>query len=196
MAFHIENSVCARGPVPYWLGQCSIDARAVGRLTALLDAIKRLGPTYAGLERAFDEHLGAHYCSNADLRRRIAEHLRQHWFSDGPGSYFPGQKVAQIYAEGVIKTIELSLNGRHHPVPINAWWIIDAADKVVRMLNLAEVDRNGMTVSSSVTLMIMTPRPSDKSAPIRTLLWSDSAAWETAVQGSSVVTRQIENEAK
>jgi hypothetical protein len=195
MALHKEDSICARGPVPYWLGQCSVDARAVERLTALLHAIKRLGPTYAGLERAFDECLGAHYCSDANLRQRIAEHLKQHWFSDAPGSYFPGQKVTQVYAEAVIKTIELSLKGRHHPVPINAWWIIEA-DKVVRMLNLAEVDRNGMTVSSSVTLMIMTPRPSDKSAPTRTLLWSDSAAWETAVQGSSVVTRQIENEVK
>lgn len=196
MAFHIENSICARGPVPYWLGLCSIDARALERLTALLRAIRGLGPTYAGLEMVFDEYLGAHYCNDADLRRRIAEHLRQHWFSDAPDAYFPGKKVTQLYAEGVIKTIELSLNGRHHPVPINAWWIIDGADKVVRMLNLAEVDRNGMTVSSSVTLMIMTPRPSDKSAPTRTLLWGDSVAWETAVQNGSVVTRRIENEGK
>ncbi|HLH92886.1 MAG TPA: hypothetical protein VKX28_31055 [Xanthobacteraceae bacterium] len=194
MAFHRNDSICARGPVPYWLGQCSVDIRAVERLTGLRDAIKGLGPTYEGLERVFDEHLGAHYCNNADLRRRIAEHLRQHWFNDA--GYFPGQKVTQIYAEGVIKTIDLSLNGRHHPVPINAWWIIDEAGKVVRMLNLVEVDRNGSTVSSSVTLLITTPRPSTGDAPTRTLLWSDSAAWETALRGNLVVTRQIENEGK
>ena len=187
-----EGGYFARGPVPYWLGQCSTDVHAVERLKALLDAIKKLGPTYAGLERAFDECLGAHYCGNADLRGRITEHLRQKWFTDG--GYFPGQKVTQIYAEGVIKAIELSLKGRHHPVPINAWWIIEPPDKVVRMLNLAEVDRNGTTVSSSVTLLIMTPRPPSNEGPTRTLLWSDSAAWETAVQGNSVATRQSENE--
>jgi hypothetical protein len=64
------------------------------------------------------------------------------------------------------------------------------------MLNLAEVDRNGMTVSSSVTLLIMTPRPPSNVGPTRTLLWSDSAAWETTVQNGVVVTRQIENEIK
>src|SRR6202023_180003 len=114
-----EGGFLARGPVPYWLGQCSIGARAIERLTVLLDAIRGLGPTYEGLERAFDECLGAYYCKDADLRRRIAEHLRQHWFSDGRDAYFQGQKVTQLYAEGVIKTIELSLNGRHHPVPIH-----------------------------------------------------------------------------
>ena len=142
------NDICGKGPVPYWLDLCSIDVRAVARLTALLAAINGLAPTYQGLERAFDECLAVYYCRDADLRRRIIQYLGQYWFSEGTDADFPGQKVTQKYAEAVVKTIELSLNGRHHPVPINAWWIIQAADKVVRMLNLADVDRRGMTVSS------------------------------------------------
>src|SRR5215469_11966906 len=115
MAAFAEGHHCAKGPVPHWLGRCSVDTRAVERLTALRDAIKKLGPTYDGLEGVFDEHLGAHYCDDADLRRRMREHLREHWFSDGPRAYFRGQKVTQKYAEAVIKAIDLSLNGKHHP---------------------------------------------------------------------------------
>ena len=147
-----------------------------------------------GSERIFDEYLAVYYCNDGGLRRRILEHLKRYWFSDSAGAYFPDQQIAQMYAEAVIKTIELSLNGRHHPVPINAWWIIQPGEKAVKMLNLAEVDRNGMTASSSVTLLIMTPVPQLDDAPSKTTLWGNAEAWVTGDPGGGVVTRQIDKE--
>lgn len=195
-AWTIPGSHGAKGPILYWLDRCSIDVCGCECLRALLAALKTLAPTYQGLERVFDECLAARYCPDADLRRRIVEYLGQYWFNDGPDAYFPGQKVTQKYAEAVIKAIELSLNGRHHPVPINAWWIIQPSDKVVTMLNLAEVSRSGMTVSSSVTLLIMTPLPPIKAAPTKTALWGDAEAWVTSEQNGFVVTRQTDKEVK
>jgi len=196
MAGLVAGGNCGRGPIPYWLGLLSVGARAHERLTALRDAIKKLGPTYEGLERAFDEFLAVHHCNDANFRRRIADHLRHCWFSDHARAYYPGQKVTQMYAEAVLKAIELSLNGRHHPVPINAWWIVQPGEKAVKMLTLAEVDRNGMTVSSSVTLLIITPNPRHEDAPTKTVLWSDAEAWLTQEHNGAVTTKQIDKEVK
>lgn len=185
-----EGTPCAKGPIPYHLDLCSRRSDARERLTALSDAIKRIAPTYEGLADVFDTYLMAGTSADDRLRASLRDHLANSWFNDGPDSFFPGQRVAQKYAEAVLKTIELSLHGKSHPVPINAWWIIHS-DKEVKMLNLAEC-ADGVTVSSSVTLLIMTPRPASTGAPVRTPILGDFEAWVTEQRDGAVITRQIE----
>ncbi|HLH92884.1 MAG TPA: hypothetical protein VKX28_31045 [Xanthobacteraceae bacterium] len=157
--------------------------------------MRSIRPSYHGLETVFDTHLASHVAADATFRRHLREYLAKNWFSDGRDSYFPGQKVAQKYAEGVIKTLELALNGKPHPVPINAWWIIQP-EADVRMLTLADVDHSGVTVSSSVTLLICTPMPPITGAPSTRCLWGDAEAWVTEHDGDAVVVRQIEKEVR
>jgi hypothetical protein len=189
-----EDTIIARGAILHWLGQISVGAQAREQLGQLSAAIKKLAPTYEGLETAFDTHLAAPLHVDATTRKKIADYLKKNWFNDSPGAYFPGQKVTQQYGQAVLKTLELSLNGKPNPIPINAWWMIQS-DPAVRMLNLAEVDRDGATVSGGVSFLILTPRPSTSGAPSTVSIWGDAQAWLTEQQGA-VVTRQIENEAK
>jgi hypothetical protein len=185
----------AKGPIPFWLDSCSVGADARTRLQALLDAVTKIGPDYEGLEDVFDTYLAALFSDDEAFRRRLREHLKQHWFSDGRDAYFPGQHVAQKYAEGVIKATELSLNGKQHPVPISAWWIIGDS-KDVRMLNLAGVDDNGVTVSAAVTLLICTPMPPPGGAPSNRMLWGDAEIWATDQHTGAVATRRLEKEVR
>ena len=191
----IQGAHGAKGPIPFWLDSCSVGADARARLQALLNAVKKIGPDYKGLEDVFDAYLGALFSNDEAFRRRLREHLKQYWFSDGPGAFFPGQHVAQQYAEGVIKTVELSLNGKQHPIPISAWWIIGEA-KEVRMLNLAGVDSNGVTTSAAVTLLICTPMPPPAGAPSNRSLWGDAEIWATEHQAGAVITRRLEKEVR
>jgi hypothetical protein len=177
------------------LDRLSLGPDALQRLLALLEGLRQIRPGYQGLETVFDTHLASHMAAEPIFRQNLRDYLARYWFNDGPGSYFPGQKVAQKYTEGVIRTLELSMAGKPRPIPINAWWLIQA-DPEVRMLNLAEVDRGGVTVSSSVTLLICTPMPQITGAPSTRTLWGDAEAWITEQQGDTVVTRQIEKEVR
>ena len=185
----------AKGPIPFWLDQLSVGPDARVRLERLLEALRALGPDYRGLEDAFDAHLATAYARDETFRRRLREHLDRHWFSDSKEAFFPGQQVGRKYAEAVIKTVELSLGGKPHPVPISAWWIIHAdTDKNVRLLNLAEVDSAGVTVSSAVTLLICTPPPPPVGAPTNRSLWGNAEMWVTEHQDGTVMTRRLEKE--
>lgn len=191
----LEPWGAAKGPIPYWLDRLSLGPHALARLQALLDALKRNRPHHRGLETVFDTYLAAHMDVDATFRQHLRDYLARHWFNDGPDSYFPGQKVAEKYAEGVIKTLELSLQGKPHPVPIDAWWLIQT-DPQVRMLNLAQVDASGVTVGRTVILHICTPKPHITGAPSTRTLWGDAVAWITEQQHNAVVTRQIEKEVR
>jgi hypothetical protein len=160
-------------------------------MTALLNEIKKLGPTYAGLEAVVDSHLASPVNANQGVRQSMREHLGRHWFSDD--GYFHGQHMAKKWAEAVMKTLELSLAGSPNPVPINSWWIIQG-DENVRMLNLAEVDQKGATVGSSVTLLVCTPMPPPSGAPGGRSLWGNAEAWVTETERGGVVTRRIDKE--
>jgi hypothetical protein len=185
----------AKGPILHWLDRLSLGPAALARLLTLLEELKKIRPTYHGLETVLDAYLASHMAVEATFRHDLRDYLAKHWFSDGPYSYFPGQKVAHKYAEGVIKTLELSVKGKPHPVPINAWWIIQP-DADVRMLTLADVDASGVTVSPSVTLLICTPLPAITGAPSTRTLWGDAEAWVTEQEGNAVITRQIEKEVR
>lgn len=192
----IQGAPCAKGPVLHWLDCLSVSEGARERLTALLNAIKALGPSYQGLENAVDTYLAAPLDTSADLRRGVLEHLRDHWFNDNPAALFPGQDMRVKWAEAVIKTLELSLAGRPHPIPINSWWIIISTDRTVQMMNLANVNSSGVTVSSSVTLLIFTPLPPPSGAPSNRSLWGDAEAWVTHHQTGSVITRRLDKEVR
>src|SRR5713226_3256793 len=190
-----DDSPCAKGPIPYCLDQCSKGDGARERLVQLRNAIQGLGPTYRGLETVFDTHLVSRIYADPLVRQNLAEHLRKNWFNDdAPDAYFPQQKVAEKYAKGVIKAIELSLNGQPDPVPINAWWIIQSADGDVRFLKLAEVNDDSVTVSDNVTLLILTPKPQSEGQNATKIL-GQAQAWVTEHSGQdqTVAARQVEN---
>jgi hypothetical protein len=193
--FVAQETIALKGPILHWLDRLSVGAGARGHLEKLDAAIKKLAPTYNGLEGALDECLAAPLHIDAALRKKLLDHLAKTWFNDGRGAYFPGQHVTPKYAQAVIKTLELSLKGKHNPVPINAWWLIQT-DPVVSMLTLADVDHSGVTVGSSVTLLINTPRPPTSATPSNRALWGDATAFVTEHHGGAVRTRQIEKESK
>jgi hypothetical protein len=180
---------CAKGPIPYCLEEVSKGRNASARLKKLAGEIKKLAPHYRGLETVFDTHLVAHVIKNAAARKGIAAHLKKNWFDDtSADAYFEGP-VAAIYAEGVLKAINLCLKGKS-PVPLNAWWFVDAPS--VKMLTLVEV-RKGLTVGGRVTLIVQTPRPRDEVKP-GTVILGDAHAWvtEQAATGAlPVTTREI-----
>jgi hypothetical protein len=193
-----SDSPCAKGPIPYCLDECSKGRAARHRLTQLSTAIKSLSPDYGGLETVFDRYLVSHVPQYQDpkVRQDLAAHLKRHWFDDSSTeAYFPNQRVAATYAEGVLKALELSLERRHsalisfgqRPVPINAWWIVVDDLKKVQMLTLAEVDR--------VTLLIVTPRPPTEVRSATPILGM-ARAWVTEQRDGRVVTRKVENRAQ
>jgi hypothetical protein len=180
---------CAKGAVCYCLDEFSQGRGARTRVTRLRDAIAALAPTYVGLAQVFDQYLLSQVISDADQRQRIVAHLNAFWFdSDSRRPFFPSKPVVQIYAEGVLETLNLSLRGRR-TVPINAWWVLDSAE--LRMLTLADV-KDGVTVGGRVTLLIVTPRPEDngRAAP-PWILGDEAEAYVTEQQGEAVTTRRV-----
>jgi hypothetical protein len=185
---------CAKGPVPYCLDECSKQADARTRLEQLRDAIKALaGANYVGLEDVFKKHLLPLGFPNPTQQQAIADHLKRHWFDESSGdAFFPkGEKTTEKYAKGVIETVELSLKGQSKPVTINAWWVLDNPN--VKLLAMAEVN-GGYTISDSVTLLILTPRPRGEAKGATPILGKVAQAWVTELAADgSVVTRQVTN---
>src|SRR5262245_13223496 len=98
MAGFAANDSVAKGPVTMRLDQTSIQAGARQRLGALRDAVVALAAgAYAGLERAFAEHLFRGYYRE-DQITQLSEHLRRNWFSEETGWWPVFQPVAPIYA--------------------------------------------------------------------------------------------------
>ncbi|HEX5470407.1 MAG TPA: hypothetical protein VFW73_00890 [Lacipirellulaceae bacterium] len=188
----IQGFPCAKGAVCYCLDEFSKGRGARSRVNKLNDAIASIAPSYAGLEDVFDEHLLSRVIPDSEQRKRKVVQLRDLWFGPDPSaSFYPGKPVVQIYAEGVRKTLELSLKGRRGVVPINAWWVLDCAE--FRMLTLADVDEQGVTVGGRVTLLIMTPQPRYKGRPIGgpPILGTAAQAWVTEERRGHVATRPV-----
>jgi hypothetical protein len=185
----IANTVpCAKGVLCFCLDEVSKGPRARDRLTKLRDTIAALAPSYAGLTETFDQYLVLHVYPDTEQRKRIARHLSDCWFGGDSGKpFFPGVPVSRIYAEGVLKTLELALQGKR-VVSINAWWVLDCDP--FRMVNLAEV-KDGVTVSDNVTLLIMTPRPPRSGRAGPPILGDVAEAHVTERKGRSVTTRRI-----
>jgi hypothetical protein len=140
---------------------------------------------YQGLEVVFDQYLFPYCISDANERTRSVAFLRRYWFDPGsPDAFFPGFPVVRIYAEGVLKALELSLNGRR-VVPLNAWWILDTTEP--KMLVLADVNDQGVTVGGRVTLLVVTPRPRGGGTPRGPAILGETAqAWASERQDNRV----------
>jgi hypothetical protein len=181
---------CAKGVICYCLDEISKGRGARARLTRLRDAIMAIASSdYQGLEDVFDRYLISLVIRDANERTRIAPFLKRYWFDPGSAdSFFPGFPVARIYAEGVLKALELSLNGRR-VVPLNAWWILDT--KEPKMLVLADVNDQGITVGGRVTLLVVTPRPRGGTPTGVAILGETAQAWVTERQDHQVITVSV-----
>lgn len=188
-AMIIHKVPCAKGAVCHGLDVISSGDGARARLKALRAAILGLAPSYDGLAEVFDRYLLRHAFRGEAARRRIVDHLKACWFGTASrASYFPRTPVARIYAEGVLRTLELSLKGRGRPVPIDAWWLLDHAD--VELVNVARV-RRGVTVSPTVTLLIQTPRPTGKGGRPPWILGDSAEAYVTRRAGRRIATERV-----
>jgi hypothetical protein len=191
MSPHIPKHVpVAKGMILYCLDEISKGRGARARIAKLRKAIADLGPSYAGLAEVFDKHLVSAVIRSPAVRRRTLDHLNTYWFDPAsPRAYFPGTPVSRIYAEGVLRALDLSLKGKGRTVPINAWWLLDSNH--VAVLAVADV-QGGVTVGSSVSLIVHTPRPKGRhraSAPW--ILGHKAEAHVTRRERRAVVTRRV-----
>jgi hypothetical protein len=186
----VQNVPCAKGAICYCLDEFSKGRGARSRVGRLRDAVAALAPAFNGLTAVFDQYLLSHVIANATERARVVAHLQRYWFDEtSPDAFFPGVPVASIYAQGVLKALELALAGRR-VVPLNAWWLLDYPE--VKLLSLADVDHAGVTIGGRVTLLIMTPRPQGGGRPTRRpILGETSQASVTEYRDNRVRTIDV-----
>jgi len=168
-----DHIISAKGAICYCLDEFSKARGARARIVRLRDELAALAPTFSGLTGVFDRYLLSHVITDAAERQRIVAHLEQYWFDQAsPDAYFPGVPVASIYAQGVIKALDLALAGRR-VVPLNSWWLLGLPE--VKLLSLADVDSAGVTIGGRVTLLILTPRPQGGGRPTRRPILGETA---------------------
>ena len=188
----LERDVpCAKGAICHALDEFSKGPGARERITKLRDAIAARAPNYEGLTQVFNEHLLPHALAPAQ-RQQAVDKLDGQWFAaNSPTALFADKPVAKIYAEGVLRALDLSLQGAPDPVPIESWWIVDSTE--FRMLNLADVD-GGKTVGNKVTLLIMTPRPAAGGPAVSAAILRNAAeAYSTEHRNGAVATRRVKD---
>lgn len=187
------NVPCSKGPVCFALDEFSAGPGARSRVRNLRDAIADLAPGYVGLAETFDQYLLRYAFNTHAARQAIVDHLNTYWFDpDSPSTYFPGVPVIEIYAEGVLQALELSLNGEGPVVPFDAWWVLGASEFV--LLSFVQ-SVGGATTSDDVTLLIETPRPIITAArsPTSTkwILGPTAEAYVTRQEGRVVTTSRV-----
>jgi hypothetical protein len=194
MGPHVPEPVpTAKGSICYCLDEFSKGSGARRRIAKLREAIAELRPSYAGLAEVFDEHMVSYVIESAGARQRIVEYLNAYWFDPASSvAYFPGTPVSKIYAEGVVKALDLSLHGSRGAIPINAWWVQDSTR--FRLLSLTDVE-DGVTIGGNVTLLVLTPRPKVKRRTATTvspwILGDVAEAYVTEQQKRKVVTKRV-----
>lgn len=181
---------CAKGVICYCLDEFS-KARGRGRTARLRDELAAQAPAFSGLTDVFDRYLLSHVMTDANERGRAVRHLQRYWFDHtSPDAFFPGVPVASIYAQGVLKALDLALAGRRGVVPLNAWWLLDFPE--VKLISLADVDSDGKTIGGRVTLLIQTPRPQGGGRPTSTPILGETAqAWVTESSDKRVRTIDV-----
>jgi hypothetical protein len=172
------------------LDELSKGRGARARVTRLRDEIAATAPEYKGLADIFDKYLLSHVIKSAQRRAIIIAYLKAHWFeADEQTAFFPRTPLAEIYAEGVLKALNLSLHASR-TIPLNAWWILDADGP--KVIVLGDQNPAGMTIRGRVTLLILTPRPKyDGQYDRRPILGETAQAWVSEEQGDRVTTRSV-----
>ena len=100
-------------------------------------------PAFNELTTVFDRYLLSHVITDAAERARVVAHLQRDWFDEtSSDEFFPGVPVASIYAQGVLRALDLALAGRR-VVPLNAWRLLNYPE--VTLLSMADVDQAGVT---------------------------------------------------
>jgi hypothetical protein len=134
---------------------------------------------YSNLDAVFNQYIFAPINVSSAVAAGFADYLRKHWLDpNSQQTYFPGfQPIAPIAAQGILKTLDLSLANQPNPKPIDAWWLVDHPD--FRVVNLVSPQQ--------VTLLIQTPRPPISYTPD---IWSGTA--EAYTTGRLVVTQKFE----
>ncbi len=174
-----QSNPVAKGPIPYCLGQMSIRPNARALLEELRSGIESAHSNdFRELAAAFDKYLFQPTNFGAEKGTQATALLQKNWFdARSPDAFFPAfQPIAPLYAAGVLKTLELSLNGRPAPLPIDAWWV----------LGYAQVELINLVTARQVTLLITTPYP-----PIivmKMLLPDFTEVWTT---GRGISTRKL-----
>ena len=145
----------AKGAVLYGLDQISTHEDARTLLKGLYDAIK--AKAYLGfkeLDVTFDEYLFTPLKMEAATAAAVSSYLKRCWFdADLKDAYFwEFQPIAPIFAVGIMRAIDKSLNGRERPLPINSWWIMDHP----------RVEALTLISPHQVTFLFATPRPHQK----------------------------------
>jgi hypothetical protein len=149
MGFAPPDDPVAKGPVTRCLDELSVDNDARRKLTALRQALIGLqGSGFDGLERVFAEHLFRPYYPQ-DQVDALTAYLKTNWFSPETGWWSHYQPIAPIYALGLIQALNLSLEPKGPPRPIDSYWIIGHGH--VELINLVS--------GRQVTLLIATPAP-------------------------------------
>jgi hypothetical protein len=109
----VQHVPCAKGAICHCLDEFSKGRGARPRVGRLRDAVAALAPAFNGLTAVFDQYLLSHVITNAAERARVVGHLQRHWFDQtSPDAFFPGVPVASIYAQGVLKALDLALCSR------------------------------------------------------------------------------------
>ncbi len=140
-----------KGSIPECLDAISRGENARALMERLAKAIEASAKgDFRDLAEVFAKHLFA----PAYVRRSTVDlvaYLRERWFEPTSRSaYFPEfHPIAPLYAEGVLTTLRLSLQGGDKPVPIDAWWL--PGHEGFEMINLVSPHQ--------ITLLIATPRP-------------------------------------
>ena len=135
----------------------------------------------------FDKLALSHVFRTPAVRQQMVAHLNASWFKPASrAAFFKGHPVSRIYAEGVLKALDLSLKRKGAPLPIDAWWLLDS--KEVQLISHAS--------ASQVTLIIHTPRPKlpPKAKPKAPwILGKTAEAHVTRRQGRKVVTKNVKS---
>lgn len=169
-----------KGAVTFALDEMSrrSDARsALGALKLAIESLKPIG--YANLEVALEKFLLHPIFSNPAKSEAAAGHLKRFWFDQKSSDlYFSKeQPISEIFALGVVKCLEISLQHAPDPLPIDAWWMVDHGR--FELLNLVS--------DYQVTLLFATPRPTG--TPGSNVAWGSREAWSTS--RSEVASRRL-----
>ena len=183
MDLMVAGNPAVKGAIPECLDEISTRPNARELMENLKKAIEGIAALdFHGLQVAFEKLLFQQIYPPSISVDKLTDYLKRHWFDAASNeAYFPDlQPIAPVYAAGVVKTLELSLQGAPDPIPIDAWWLL--GHHTIEMINLV--------TSRQVTLLIATPRP-PISRKFRRILSDKTEAWSTGRTG--ITTRKIES---
>lgn len=179
--YHIDHSF-SKGSVYFALDQMSVRADARELMKRFARALSdNASSGFPNLEVTFDQYLFAPLGDQLAAARspEAMAYLRKYWFDpDSQNSYFPNyQPIAPICGQGLLTTLEVSLNRQPDPLPIDSWWLM-GHDRFEVITLVSE---------QQVTMLVATPRPS---GPTPTAIWSaDVEGYTTGRLG--IVTRKF-----